>query len=69
MERVEVDVLLVVSDGELEVTRHDTVLLVITGGVASEFEDLGSEVFEDGSEVDYAIRVNTTHQRKRIKED
>jgi hypothetical protein len=36
----------------LEVTRHNTVLLVVTSGVASEFENLGSKVFEDGGEVD-----------------
>ena len=46
------DVLFVVSDGELEVTRHDTVLLVITGSVASEFENLSCEILKDGSEVD-----------------
>ena len=45
-------VLLVVADGELEVTRDDTLLLVVTSGVASEFENLGSEIFEDGSEID-----------------
>ena len=61
------DVLLVVSDGELKVTRHDTVLLVITGGVTREFEDLGSKIFKDGSEVDCAIRVNTSNQSKKIK--
>lgn len=44
--------LFVVPDGELKVTRHDTVLLVVTSGVASEFENLGSEVLEDGGEVD-----------------
>ena len=53
------DVLFVVSDGELEVTRHDTVLLVITGGVASEFENLSCEVFEDGSEVDGSTGTDT----------
>ena len=44
--------LLVVLDGEGEVTRHDARLLVVTGGVASELEDLGAEVLEDGGEVD-----------------
>jgi hypothetical protein len=29
----------------LQVARHDTVLLVITGCVAGEFEDLCGEVF------------------------
>ena len=42
----------VVADGELEVTRDDAGLLVVTGGVASEFKDFGTEVFEDGSKVD-----------------
>ena len=44
--------LLVVADGELEMTGDDTGLLVITGGIASQLEDFGSEVFKDGSEVD-----------------
>lgn len=46
------DILFVVSDSELEVTRHDTVLLVVTGSVTSELENFGCKVFEDGSEVD-----------------
>jgi len=33
-------------------TRHDTMLLVVTSGVASKFKDLGREVFENGCEVD-----------------
>ena len=43
--------LLIVTDGELEVTRDDTGLLVVTGSVACQFKDFGSEVFKDGSEV------------------
>jgi len=46
--------LLVVSDGELKVTGNDTRLLVVTGGVTGKLEDLGSQVLEDGSEVDCA---------------
>lgn len=45
--------LLVIADGELQVTRHDTLLLVVAGGVARELEDLGGQVFEDGGEVDW----------------
>ena len=45
------DILLIVADGELEMTGHDTVLLVVTSGIASEFEDFGGEIFEDGCEV------------------
>ena len=43
---------LVVANGELQVTRDDTRLLVVAGGVASELEDLGGEVLEDSSDVD-----------------
>ena len=43
---------LIVADGELKVTRDDTGFLVVTGSIASEFENLGSEVLENGSEVD-----------------
>jgi hypothetical protein len=44
--------LLIVSDGELEMTRDDTGLLVVTSSVASKFEDFGSKVLKDGCEVD-----------------
>ena len=44
--------LLIVAYGELKVTRDDTGFLVVTGSIASEFENLGSEVLENGSEVD-----------------
>lgn len=42
----------VVADGELEMTRDDTGLLVVTGGIASQLEDLSSQVLEDSGEVD-----------------
>ena len=45
-------VLLIVADGELQVTGDNTLLLVVAGGVASKLEDLGSEVLEDCSKVD-----------------
>lgn len=51
--------LLVVPDGELEMTGDDTGLLVVTGGVTSQFEDLSSEVLKDGSEVDGGTGGNT----------
>ena len=44
--------LLVVADGELQVTGDDTGLLVVTSGVTSQLEDLGSQVLKDGSKVD-----------------
>ena len=51
--------LLVVSDGELEMTRDDTGLLVVTGSIAGQFENFGSEVLENGSEVDRGTSTNT----------
>ena len=38
-------------------TGDDTLLLVITGRVASKLKNLGSKVFEDGSEVDWRWRA------------
>ena len=42
---------LIVPDSELKMTRDDTGLLVVTGGIASQFENFGRKVLEDGSEV------------------
>ncbi len=50
---------LVVSDGELDVSGDDSGLLVVLGGVTGEFEDLSSEVFEDGSEVHGGTSTNS----------
>lgn len=36
--------LLIVADGELEVTGNDTGLLVVTSGVSSQLKNLSSEV-------------------------
>lgn len=46
--------LLIVSDGKLQVTWDDTCLLVVSCGVSSQFQDLGSKVFEDSGEVDWS---------------
>ena len=51
--------LLVVPDGELEMTGDDPGLLVVTGSVASQLEDLSSEVLHDGSKVDGSSSTNT----------
>jgi hypothetical protein len=45
------NILFVISDGELQVPRHNTMLLVITGGISGEFKNLSSEIFKDGSKV------------------
>jgi len=46
------NVLLVVPDSELQVTRHNTLFLVITSGITSQLQDLCSEVLENSGEVD-----------------
>ena len=51
--------LLVVPDGQLEVTGDDPGLLVVTGSVASQLEDLSSQVLHDGSHVDWSTSSNT----------
>jgi len=51
--------LLVVTDCELKVTRNDTSLLVITGGITSQLENFSSEVLKHGSEVDGSTGTNT----------
>lgn len=51
--------LLIVPDGELQVARDDTGLLVVTGSVASQLEDLGSEVLKDGGQVDGGTGTDT----------
>ena len=42
---------LIIADGELDVTRDDALLLVVTGCVTSELKDLSREVLEDSGEV------------------
>ena len=44
--------LFVVPDGQLKVTGDDPALLVVSSGVAGQFEDLSSQVFHDGGQVD-----------------
>ena len=51
--------LLIVTDGELEVTRNDTGLLVVTGGVTGQLENFSSQVLEDGSQVDGSTGTDT----------
>lgn len=51
--------LLVVSDGELQVTWNDTGLLVVTRGIAGKFENLSREVFKDSCEVHWSTSTDT----------
>jgi hypothetical protein len=46
--------LLVVADGQLQVTWDDSGLLVVTSGVSSQLEDLSGQVLHDGSQVDWS---------------
>ena len=50
---------LIVTDGQLEMTRDDTGLLVVTGCVASKFEDFSRKVFEHSCEVDWGTSTDT----------
>jgi len=51
--------LLIVADGELKMTRDDTGLLVVTGSVASQFQNFSSKIFEDSSQVDWGTSTDT----------
>ena len=50
--REELVQLLVVADGQLQVTGDDPRLLVVAGGVSCQLENLGSQILHDGSQVD-----------------
>jgi hypothetical protein len=51
--------LFIVLDGKSDVARYDTALLVVTGGVSGELEDLSTEVLEDSGEVDRGASSHT----------
>jgi hypothetical protein len=44
--------LLVISNGELEMTWDDTSLLVVACSIASQLEDFSSEILKDCGEID-----------------
>lgn len=48
--------LFVAADGQLQVAGGDTLDLEVLGGVTGEFEDFGSQVFEDGGDIDGSCR-------------
>ena len=50
---------LVIANGKLEVTGDDPCLLVVTGSIAGQLEDLSSEVLHDGSQVDWSTSTYT----------
>lgn len=51
--------LLIVSDGELKMPGNDTGLLVVTGGVSGQLENFGSQVLENGSQIDGSTSSNS----------
>ena len=51
--------LLIVTDSELEMTRDDTGLLVVTSGVASKFKNFSCQILKDGCEVDWGTSTDT----------
>ena len=51
--------LLIVSDGELDVSGHNSGLLVVLSSVASELENLGGEILKDCSEVDWSTSADS----------
>ena len=52
--------LLVVADGELNVSGDDSGLLVVSGGVTGKLKDLSSEVLKDGSKVHWGTGSDTS---------
>ena len=60
--------LLVVADSELDVAGHNSALLVVAGGVAGEFEDLSSEVLENGGEVHGGTSTNALSVSAMLQE-
>ena len=50
---------LVVSDSEENVSGDDSGLLVVLSGVSSQLENLSSQVFEDGGEIDGGTSTNS----------
>ena len=51
--------LLVITDGELKMSGDDSRLLVVAGSISRQLEDFSSEVFEDGSQVDWGTGTNS----------
>ena len=51
--------LLVVSDGQLKVTRDDTGFLVVTGSIAGQFQDLSDQVLENSGHIDGSSGTNS----------
>lgn len=51
---------LIVAHSQLDVTRHDTVLLVVARRVAGELQDFCRQVFHDGSQINWRTGTDTS---------
>jgi hypothetical protein len=51
--------LLIVADSQLDVTRDDSSLLVVSSGVTGQLKDLSGQVLKDSSQVDWSTSSNT----------
>ena len=60
--------LLVVSDGELDVSWDNSALLGVLGGVTSELENLSGEVLKDGGEVDWGAGADSSSRSVLLEE-
>ena len=60
--------LLVVSDGELDVSGDDSGLLGVLSGVTGELENLSSEVLKDGGKVDGGTSTNSGSRSVLLQE-
>lgn len=45
--------LLVIPNGQLQVSRYNTLLLVVACSIASQLENFGGKVFEDSGEINF----------------
>ena len=60
------------SDSEMQMAMHDTVLVVITGGIIVKFKDLGSEILKNGGLPNIHVQYKTSkstylYQRRQVE--
>lgn len=61
------NLLLVIPDSQLQVSRHNTLFLVVACSIASQLKDLGGKVFEDSSEVNFEPNESFVQKTSRAK--
>ena len=50
---------LVISDGQLNMSRDDSASSVVSGSIAGKFKNFSGKVFKDSSEVDWGSSTNS----------